>query len=340
MRKVSSKDSAKAQSGHAIRLLLRDMQANKTRKVRYAVVGLGNIAQVDVLPAFAYATKSSRLVALVSSDTERVATLAEQYDVDVTGTYDELEDVIEAADVDAVYIALPSSLHREMTERAARAGANVLCEKPMATSSSDCEAMIEACEDVGVKLMIAYRHHFEAANLEAIEPRIVSCVFSRVAPDAGGGALLDLGIYCVNAARYVFHDEPLTVAAMQTAGNEERFRHVDETTSVVMRFSGDRIAQFTASQGAADVSEFHVIGAKGELMLTPAFVPEIARFSDCIIEDTTPEPSGQEGLADVRVMEAIVRAAATREVVQVPAVERTSHSRLRFEMRPRPHEIV
>ena len=306
------------------------MEANKPRKVRYAVVGLGNIAQVAVLPAFAQARNSSQLVALVSSDAKKAAALAAQYDIDVTGTYDELEDIIEEAGVDAIYVALPSSLHREMTERAARAGANVLCEKPMASSSSDCEAMIEACEGAGVKLMVAYRFHFQAANLEAIEPRIVSCVFCHVTPDAGGGALVDMGIYCVAAARYVFQAEPLTVAAMQSVGIEERVRHVDETTSVVMRFPGDRIAQFTASQGAADVSDLRVIGAKGVIALGPAFAPEIARFSNCILEDATPEPSGQEGLADVRVMEAIVRSAATREVVHVPAVERTSHSRLRF----------
>jgi predicted dehydrogenase len=288
------------------------MEANKTRKVRWAVVGLGNVA--EVVPAFDHAKESSQLVALISS----------------AGTYDELEQVIEDAAVEAVYVAVPSSLHREMTERAARAGANVLCEKPMATTSADCEAMIEACEDAGVKLMIAYRLHFEAANLREIgEPRIFASVFARRVADVGGGALLDMGIYCVNAARHVFQAEPLSVVAMQTVG----FRHVDEMTSVVMRFPGDRIAQFTASQGVSDVGELRVVGTKGDIELGPAFEhagkleDEIAHFSNCITRDATPEPSAREALADVRIIEAIIRSAATREVVQIPAIERTSRPR-------------
>jgi len=353
------------------------MEANKTRKVRWAVVGLGNIAQVAVLPAFEHAKENAKLVALVSSDHEKRDKLGKKYAVEATGTYDELESVIEEAGIEAVYVAVPNSLHREMTERVARAGANVLCEKPMATTSQDCEAMIEACEDAGVKLMIAYRLHFEAANLDAIErvkrgdigePRIFTSVFThqvregdiRTRADLGGGALFDMGIYCVNAARYVFQAEPLSVVAMQTVGTEERFRHVDEMTSVVMRFPGDRIAQFTASQGASSVSEFRVIGTKGDVELDPAFgyagrieelvtkdektrtyrgpkkdqfAPEIVHFSNCIIDGSTPEPSGLEGLADVRIIEAIIRSAATREVVHVESVERRSRPSRRLEMR-------
>jgi predicted dehydrogenase len=355
--------------------------AHKTRKVRWAVVGLGNIAQVAVLPAFAHAKENAKLVALVSSDHEKLHKLGEKYEVEATGMYDELERIIEDAAVDAVYVAGPNSLHREMTERAARAGANVLCEKPMATTSEDCLAMIEACDDAGVKLMVAYRLHFEAANLEAIErvkrgdigePRIFTSVFThqvregdiRTRADLGGGALFDMGIYCVNAARYVFQAEPLSVVAMQTVGTEERFRHVDEMTSVVMRFPGDRIAQLTASQGASSVSEFRVIGTKGDVELDPAFeyagrmhevlskdgekkhdergpkkdqfAPEIIHFSNCIITGATPEPSGEEGLADVRVIEAIIKSAATRAVVQVDAVPRSSRPSMRLEMRKPP----
>jgi predicted dehydrogenase len=346
------------------------MDPNKTRKVRYAVIGLGNVAQEAVLPAFEHASDSSELVALVSSDAPKLAKLASRYDVKVTGAYEDLERVIESARVDAVYVAVPTALHREMTERAARAGASVLCEKPMAPTASDCEAMIAACDDHGVKLMIAYRLHFEAANLRAVErvrrgeigePRIFSSLFSHEA--RGGGALLDMGIYCVNAARYVFGDEPLSVLAMQTASSEEQQRHVDETTSVVMRFPGDRLAQFTASQSASAVSEFRVIGTKGAVEIDPAFehgaptyeiltvdgelrerrgkrkdplAPEISHFSSCILEDRTPQPSGEEGLADIRVLEAIVKSAATREVVQLAPRERGQRRARKPIARPRP----
>ena len=350
------------------------------RKIRYAVVGLGNIAQVAVLPAFEHASESSELVGLVSSDPKKLRTLSERYRISVTGSYDELERVVRDGKIDAVYIAVPNSLHREMTERAARASAHVLCEKPMATTVADCEAMIRACDDANVKLMIAYRLHFEGANLEAIEriqrgdigePRVFSSVFShqvrdgdiRTRAEMGGGALFDLGTYCINAARYVFRDEPQSVVAMQAVGTEERFRHVDEVTTAILRFSGDRIAQFVATQGAAHVSEFRVVGTEGSIELDPAFsyaeavegelrkedetepvrgerkdqfAPELVHFSQCILDDETPEPSGREGLADVRVMDAIIRAAATRAVVDLPPFERETRPGERLEMRKPP----
>jgi predicted dehydrogenase len=299
------------------------MEAKKTRSIRWAVVGLGNAAQAAV-PSFQQA-KNAKLVALVSSDHDKLHRLGSRFGVEATGTYDELERIIDDAAVDAVFVAVPSSLHREMTERAARAGANVLCEKPMATTSEDCEAMIEACDDAGVKLMVAYRLHFEAANLEAIEPRVFAAVLTHA--EHGGGALVDMGIYCVNAARHVFQAEPLSVLAMQTANAEERFRHVDETTSVIMRFPDDRIAQFTVSRGASFVSELRVIGTNGDVELgarTDGLVSAIAHLSSCIARGTTPEPSGEEGLADVRVIEAIIRSAATREVVHVEGAPRSS----------------
>ncbi|MDB4996196.1 MAG: Gfo/Idh/MocA family oxidoreductase, partial [Myxococcaceae bacterium] len=196
------------------------------RRVRYAVVGLGNIAQVAVLPAFAHAKENSELVGLVSSDAEKLSVLAKRHDVEHTGSYDDLERVLAEAKVDAVYVTVPNALHRTMTERAARAGVHVLCEKPMAVTEEDCDAMIDVTREHRVKLMIAYRLHFDPANLRAIErvragkigdPRIFSSVFChqvrendiRTHAELGGGALFDLGIYCLNAARYIFQDEPI-----------------------------------------------------------------------------------------------------------------------------------
>ncbi len=333
------------------------MEASKARKVRYAVVGLGDIAQGAALPAFEHAGENSELVALVSSDAEKLHALAERYGAKLTGSYEDLERVIDEGSVDAVYVTVPSSLHREMTERAARAGAHVLCEKPMATTVADCEAMIQACDDHRVKLMIAYHLHHEDADLEAIareigEPRLFSSVFSqqvrvRDVPtrgDLGGGALFDLGIYCVHAARHVFDAEPLAVTAMQTVGAAERYRHVDETTSAILHFPNDRIAIFVACKGAASVSQFRVVGEKGGIELDPAYGHErpvwsdLSDFSRCLLEDAPPEPSGLEGLADLRVIEAIVRSAATREVVQLPPLERAPHPSL--EVRTPPREPV
>jgi predicted dehydrogenase len=255
-----------------------------------------------------------------------------------------------------------------MTERVANAGVHVLCEKPMALTSRDCEAMIAVARKNRVKLMIAYRLHFERANLEAVnriehgeigEPRIFSSVFChqvrpgdiRTRGETGGGALFDLGIYCVNAARYLFKAEPELITAEQFIGTDARFSDVDEMTTAILRFPGDRVAQLTASQGAADVSEYRVVGTKGDLRLDPAFgyvekltefvtidgstkkhtfpksdqfAPELAYFSRCILDEIEPEPSGEEGLADVRVLEAIVDSFKSHKAVELAPFSRTS----------------
>jgi predicted dehydrogenase len=351
-----------------------------TRKIRYAVVGLGNIAQVAVLPAFEHASENSELVALVSSDKKKLEELSRRYDISVTGSYDQLEGVFREANVDAAYIAVPNHLHRVMTERVAKAGVHVLCEKPMALTSKDCQAMMRAARTHRVKLMIAYRLHFEEGNLDSIaqlrkgaigEPRIMSSVFChqvrpgdiRTNERTGGGALFDMGIYCINAARYLFGAEPEEVSAQQFVGTERRFRDVDEMTTAVLRFPGDRVAQFTAGQGAADIGEYHVVGTKGVLRLDPAyeyvdelkqyftiggktrqktfskrdqFAPELVYFSRCILENRVPEPSGEEGLADVRILEALVRSARSGKKVTLPAFSKRTRPSKRMSMRKPP----
>jgi predicted dehydrogenase len=347
------------------------------RRIRYAVVGLGNIAQVAVLPAFEHARGSSELVALVSSDKTKLRELSKRYDISLTGSYDDLEDVIREGHVDAVYLAVPNHLHRKFTERAAKAGAHVLCEKPMALSTKDCEAMIRVTRKYRKKLMIAYRLHFEEGNLDAIEklqkgqigePRIMSSVFChqvrpgdiRARAETGGGALYDMGIYCVNAARFLFRAEPEEVSAEQFVGTSRRFRDVDEMTTALLRFPGDRVAQFTAGQGAADVGEYRVVGTKGDLRLDPAyeyhgaleqfvtvegktrhrtfpkrdqFAPELIHFSQCILENRTPEPSGEEGLADVRVLEALMRSARSGKKITLPPFSRRTRPSRRLAMK-------
>jgi len=171
--------------------LIVPQKPSKTSKVRYAVVGLGWIAQESVLPAFNNATKNSELVALVTDDPEKARKLSKEYDV-ATVAYDGYDELLRSGSIDAVYIALPNNLHADFTIRAARAGIHVLCEKPMAPSVEECESMTHACEEHGVKLMIAYRLHFEPGNLKAIEriaggelgePRFFSSVFGQQVPE-------------------------------------------------------------------------------------------------------------------------------------------------------------
>ncbi|HXE42358.1 MAG TPA: Gfo/Idh/MocA family oxidoreductase, partial [Candidatus Baltobacteraceae bacterium] len=138
-------------------------------KIRYAVVGLGHIAQFSVLPAFENAHENSVLTALISDDSVKLKALGREYGVKYLFHYDEYETCLHSGLIDAVYIALPNNLHREYAVRAAKAGIHVLCEKPLAVTEDDCEKMIKACAENNVKLMTAYRLHFERGNLEAID---------------------------------------------------------------------------------------------------------------------------------------------------------------------------
>src|SRR5688572_24232859 len=213
------------------------------KPIRCAVVGLGHIAQVAVLPAFAHARRNSRLVAVVSGDRAKRREVALRYRLDHTYDYDDYEACLEQ--VDAVYIALPNSQHAEYTIRAARAGVHVLCEKPMAVTVDECERMIAACAEHRVKLMIAYRLHFEEVNLKVIdlvrkgrigEPKFFNSSFSmtvrrgdiRTKKAFGGGSLYDIGVYCINAARYLFRAEPTEVLALAVNSGVKALAEIDE----------------------------------------------------------------------------------------------------------------
>jgi len=343
-----------------------------TKKIRYAVVGLGHLAQVAVLPAFAN-TPNSELVAIVSGDPAKRRALGRKYGLKHVYSYDEYDKALAA--VDAVYLVLPNHLHRDYAVRAATAGVHVLCEKPMAVTEEDCKAMIETADSNHVQLMIAYRLHFEEANLEAIElaksgklgnVRIFDSVFSQQVMAGnvrvtelvqnGGGPVYDMGVYCINAARYLFRAEPTSVLAFSANHTGRRFERVDEMTSVVMRFPGERLATFTCSFGAAHVSRYSLIGTKGLLTAEPAydysmalkhritigertksktfrkhdqFATQISYFSDCVLRDREPEPSGWEGLADVRIVRAIYESAKTQRAVKLPSLPARKRPTLR-----------
>jgi len=342
------------------------MSIRESRKVRYAVVGLGKVAQVAVLPAFEHAKESSSLVALVSDSADKMQVLADRYGAELTGRYEDLEAILVEGRIDAVYLAAPCALHRELTERAARAGAHVLCEKPMAPTEDDAERMIRATREHGVKLMIAYRLHFEHGGLRVLErvrageigdPRVFSSVFchplhgsERGDHASGEGALFDLGIYGVNVARAVFRDEPTEVQALRVGAEGAP----DEATVALLRFPGGRVAQLTASHAAAYVSELRIVGTKGELRLDPAYdyaaelrafltvagrttesavskrsavSPELHHFSRCILHGTDPRPPATDGLADVRILEAMVRSAQTGTRVNVAPARPVSDQR-------------
>jgi len=328
-------------------------------------VGLGHIAQVAMLPAFAHARRNSRLTALVSDDRSKLKELARRYRVDFTFTYDDYDACL--AQVDAVYIALPNSMHAEYAIRAARAGVHVLCEKPMAVTSEECRQMITACRRHRVRLMIAYRLHFEEINLRVVdlvrrgrigEPKFFNSSFSmtvkrgdiRTRKDMGGGSLYDIGVYCINAARYLFRAEPREVMAISVNSGASKLAEIDESTGALLRFEGERVAAFVTSFNAADVASYRIVGSKGHVHVEPAyeyaegleyeltiegkstrkrigkrdqFAPQLLYFSDCILNNREPEPSGEEGLQDVRIVEALYQSARTGKAVPIPAFRKT-----------------
>ena len=357
-------------------------------KVRYAVIGLGHIAQAAMLPAFGHAGRNSVLIALVSGDRKKQQQLGRRYRVEHVCGYDEVDELFGSGDIDAVYIALPNDMHKEYTLRAARAGLHVLCEKPMAVTARDCEAMIRATREARVKLMIAYRLHFERANLEAAryarsgklgELRFFSSEFSMQVSDDnirlkrahGGGPLYDIGIYCINAARYCFAEDPVKVWATATRSSDPRFREVNETVCATMRFKDERLATFTCSFGAADRSVYSITGTRGSITVDPAyeyaeglayrltiggraqrkqfgksdqFASELLYFSDCIRHNREPEPSGNEGLTDVRIIEGMQRSISSGRGISLSIPQRKRRPTLRQEIRrlavPREPKLV
>jgi predicted dehydrogenase len=330
---------------------------DRREKIRWAVIGQGHFAQTSVLPAFAHARENSQLVALFSGDDKKRKQLGRRHDVEFALPYEELDDFLRSGQVQAAYIAVPNHLHKEMTIRAAQAGVHVVCEKPMAPTAAECREMMEACEETAVKLMIAYRLHLEPANLGAIEeirrgrigdPRYFTSAFSFQLDDdnvrglptgKGGGPLYDIGTYCINAARYLFQDEPFEATGLAaTRPDDPRFTDTDEQVSAILRFPDDRLATFTVAFGSADASTYSVLGTKGSIRLDPAYshagkremfletprgkrrssfaprdqvAPELVYFADCILRDREPEPSGWEGYHDVVIIEAILESIRT-----------------------------
>ncbi len=353
-----------------------------TSTLRMAVIGQGHFAQAAVLPAIEQ-LEDVELSALVSGSTHKLTELGDRYGVRTLCDYTQLDELLAMNKIDAVYIAVPNDMHAEMTLISARHGVHVMCEKPMAPSEAECMQMIRACETRQVKLMVAYRLHFEAANLVAVEvarggeigePRIFSSVFSmqvregniRTQPRRGSGPLFDIGIYCVNAARYLFRAEPIEVSATRLSGRDARFMCVDEAYAVTLRFPQERVAQFTCSFGAADRASYQVVGTEGFMTLDNAYdyaaemklriegkhgskartftkrdqiAAEIAYFAKCIRNNIDPEPSGWEGLADIRIIQAIQSAARFGRAVPIDPIPRRRRPDLGQEIRIASHEM-
>jgi predicted dehydrogenase len=338
------------------------------RRINYAPVGLGRISVDHFMPGVKQ-SRQSQITGLVSGHRDKADRLAAQYNVAAGSiyNYENFDSIADNKNIDAVYIGLPNSMHAEFTIRAAKAGKHVLCEKPMATSVADAKAMIEACRKADRKLMIAYRCQLEPTNLRAIQlirdgslgriQAIESANGFNISKGewrldrklGGGGPLMDVGVYSINACRYLTGEEPTELSAYATViDTDGRFTEVEENVTWTMKFPSGIVASCNTSYGANMNGYYRVHGSKGMLHVQPAFYYQGLRlraeindqppidepnperdpihftrmadhFSQCVIENKTPKAPGEEGLTDMELMARIYKSAGLEGKAMVGA---------------------
>jgi len=364
MSEISRRGVMVAASGAAIATLMSESAcaADPDRKLGYAIVGLGGYGLGVIIPQFANC-RHSRLAAVVSGDPIKAKRVAAQNGLPDRSIYNyqNFDTIRDNPDVDIVYVCLPNSMHAEYTIRAAAAGKHVMCEKPMAISVRECEEMIAACKKAGKKLMIGYRCHFEPTNLEAMRLAASGAIgkrryfrsehgFTQGDPSrwrlkralSGGGSLMDIGIYALNAARYMTAEEPIAVYAHEsTDRSDPRFHEVEDRIEFELEFPSGVIAS-CMSMYSANQNHILLVGDKGRIELEPAtryngnrlwtgrdgretevspppgpgathFAAQLDHLVECIRQDKEPIVSGEEGLRDMRLIEAIYRSAREKK---------------------------
>jgi glucose-fructose oxidoreductase len=340
--------------------------ASDDRPLGYAIVGLGGYGLGRIIPEFANC-RHSRLAAVVSGDPAKAAKVAADHKLPARSVYSyrDFDRIRDNPDVDIVYVCLPNAMHAEFTIRAAQAGKHVLCEKPMAISVAECEAMIAACRKADRQLMIGYRCHFEPYNLEAMrlarsgsagKIRYVRSEHGFVFGDpnawrlkralSGGGSLMDMGIYSLQAARYMTGEEPIAVTARESTDRRDpRFREVEDMIDWTLEFPSGALGS-CQSMYSANQNHILLMGDKGRIELEPAtgysgqqlwvgkngrdtvvtpppgpgktqFAGQLDHMAQCAANGRTPIVSGEEGLRDMRIIEAIYRSAREGRTIRL-----------------------
>ncbi|MGI4756401.1 MAG: Gfo/Idh/MocA family protein [Janthinobacterium lividum] len=338
------------------------------KKIRYAVVGAGDIAQEDMMPGIEH-TGNSVLTAIVSSDATKLSELGEKYAVKNTFSYEQFPEALKSGTFDAIYLATPNWRHAEFIIPALQAGIHVLTEKPLEVSTAKSREILDAAKASSAKLMVAYRLHFEPATLDTVKRirsgelgnvHLFTSTFAQLVDPANhrassgdlAGPVFDMGPYPVNAARYVFADEPTEVVSAVGSRHPESGlgQDFDDTVTVVLRFPGERLAQFCVSYYGNATNYLSAIGTKGAITLNPSYMfgkglkqtiamgsdekeesfkntdhfgGELKYFSDCILNNAEVEPDGEEGFADVRVLEGILEALKAGGSVKLEPFTRT-----------------
>jgi len=335
-----------------------------TNKTGFAVIGLGSIAQSSVLPAFAKC-KHARLVAVVGRDAAKTSRLARKFKAGFRYNSDDFATCLANPEVSAVYIATPQGEHARLTIQSAEAGKHVLCEKPLAATRQQSAAMVEACLHNGVLLMTAYRKYYESSTLylkQLIESGklgridVIHTAFSELytpgkslswlldAKMAGGGPLMDLGVYCVNTSRWLVDEDPIEANAESWARDRARFHEVEEGISFRLRFPSGLLLYGSSTYSAAPSSFLYVQGSAGWASLSPAFPfeeerkltakigkhhiarafplvnefsPEIDAFASAIQKHGSVEPDGVQGHKDMIILDAIYKSAREKKPVAI-----------------------
>jgi predicted dehydrogenase len=337
-------------------------------RLGFAIVGLGRLALDQILPAFGH-SNYCKPTAVVSGDPEKAGKIATQYGIKKSSIYNysTFDQLAKNPDVQVIYIVLPNSMHEEYVVRGAKAGKQILCEKPMATSSKEAERMIAACRQANVKLMIAYRQQYEPHNValgKLVSEGRLGVLRGFVSSNsqlqgdptqwrlkksfAGGGCLPDVGLYCLNAARFLSGQEPIeVVATVERPQDDPRFREVEASCSFSLRFPSGYVATCTTSYDVHKSQFLRLEGTTAWAELSPAyayrgtrlrwshldgqteteispqieendqFALEMDHFAECILGNKVPKTPGEEGLKDHRVMEAIYESAAKKQAIRI-----------------------
>ncbi len=343
------------------------------KRIGFAIVGLGQLTLEAIMPAFAQ-SRYAKPVALVSGDAAKAAKVAAQYGIEADSIYNyqNFDTIKNNAAVKVVYIVLPNGMHEEYTKRAAAAGKHVLCEKPMANTSAEAQRMVDACKKAAVKLMIAYRIQYEPHHRQVKEwvrnnrygKTIMIDMFNgqnigdptqwRLNKKlAGGGALPDIGLYCLNTARYLTGEEPLWVNAVTySTPGDERFKEVEESVLFQMQFPSGTLINAATSYGVHEARRYRVHGsAGGNIEMDPAFpykglqmkvnevrddkawdaMPsieakdqfalELDHMAQCVMQNKQPYTPGEEGVQDMKLMEAIYQSAKDKKPVTLTSID-------------------
>jgi predicted dehydrogenase len=334
------------------------------KKLGWAIVGLGSLSINQILPAFAKCEKS-RVAAFVSGHPDKANKLALRYGVSPKNiyNYENYDSIKNNPEVDVIYIVLPNGMHAEYTVRGLEAGKHVLCEKPMANNSAECKQMIAGGKKADRKLMVAYRCHYEPYNHEAIriaraqelgptQMILADTGFKMTDPTvwrlnkalAGGGSMFDIGIYALNASRYLTGEEPVEVNGMTfSTPNDPRFKEVDENTIFQLRFPSGILANCSSSYGYFHQSHYRIMGSEARLEMDPAtwyngnrmwiergnkieqieltevdhFAAEMDHMSDCVMQNKEPLTPGEEGLRDLTIIEAVYESSRSGKTVKL-----------------------